>query len=87
MVERNVIVRTEGGLHAIVATRIAAIAEDCGAKVLLALTGDPLYQVDASKLMAVLSLGVAAGESLTVTCDGAGADRTLNAIVAVLSDD
>lgn len=84
MVEQDVIVGVEGGLHAVVATRIAAIAEASGAKVLLALTADPLYQVDASRLMAVLSLGVAVGESLTVTCDGARAEQTVGAIAAVL---
>lgn len=87
MVERNVIVGTKGGLHARVASCIAAIAEDSGEKVLLALTADPLYQIDASKLMAVLSLGVAAGESLTITCNGAQAERTVNAVTALLRED
>lgn len=68
-----------------VATRITATVEACGDRVLLALTSDPSYQVDASKLMAVLSLGAAAGESLTITCDGTRAETTMNTIAALIS--
>ncbi|MHA7288009.1 HPr family phosphocarrier protein [Arthrobacter sp. MDT3-44] len=83
--ELDVVVGAQGGLHAIIATRLAAAVEASGATVLLALTSDPSYQVDASRLMAVLSLGAAAGESLTVSCDGPHAETTLDTIAAVIS--
>lgn len=84
MVQRNVIVGTQGGLRVGIASCIAAVAKNSSEKVLLALTTDPLYQIDASELMAVLSLGVAVGESLTITCNGARAEGTVNAVTALL---
>jgi phosphocarrier protein HPr len=83
--DRDVVVGAQRGLHALVAARLAAAVEASGATVLLALTSDPSYQVDASQFMAVLSLGAAAGESLTMTCDGPHAATTLDTIAAVIS--
>lgn len=84
MIERDVAIGTERGLHAMAATRLAAAVEGRGDKVSLALASDRSYQVDVSKLMALLSLGAAAGKSLTITCDGLYEETTMNTITAII---
>ncbi|MHA7146081.1 HPr family phosphocarrier protein [Arthrobacter sp. TmT3-37] len=84
--ERSVVVANPRGVHAMLAVRIAAIADSFSGRVFLRLASDPDYSVDASQVTSVLSLGAGTEEVVTITCEGPGAEKTVAALVAVLTD-
>lgn len=79
MSERTVNVGTPTGLHARPAGVFVAAAKNSGIPVTVSL-GDKA--VNAASILAVLSLGIKGGDSVTIAAEGAEADQ----VVASLSD-
>jgi phosphocarrier protein len=80
MESRTVLVGTPTGLHARPAGVFVAAAKNAGIPVTIAL-GDRAA-VNAASILAVLSLGIKGGDSVTIAADGADADG----VVATLGD-
>lgn len=71
MAKFNYVITDEVGLHARPAGMLAKQAKACGAKVTLSCNGK---SADASKLMAVMGMGVKKGMEVEVTIEGDNAD-------------
>lgn len=82
MTTRECTVRDPLGLHARLATQIAAIASGSQGPVGMAFAG---VHADASDPMALMRLDVREGERVTVDADGPDAGEAVAAIAALLS--
>jgi phosphocarrier protein HPr len=85
MPSREVVVGSRIGLHgrpAAIVVRTAA-AQPVTVKIS---TGDR-PPVDASSIIAVLSLGAKGGDTVTIEADGDGADTALDALAEILAKD
>ncbi len=85
MPERTVTVASRVGLHARPASLFSQAAASAGVPVTL--TNAAGRSVNAASILAVLSLGIAHGETVTLTADGDRADAALEALVQLLSTD
>lgn len=68
MVSFNYTIKDEIGIHARPAGLLAKAAKEFEAKVTLSCNGK---EVDATRLMAVMGMGVKCGDEVTVSADGA----------------
>jgi phosphocarrier protein len=83
--ERTVTVVPETGLHARPAAAFVDAANEYGGKITVAPAGSDGDPVDARSMLAVTSLGVDAGENVTLYADGDDAAAALDALEAVLT--
>ena len=85
MPERTVMVASKVGLHARPAAVFVKAAAEQPARVQIRMgDGAP---VDASSILAIMTLGVEHGDEVTLSADGEGAEESLNALVALLETD
>ncbi|GAA3880143.1 HPr family phosphocarrier protein [Leifsonia kafniensis] len=79
---QHVIVASLSGLHSRPAAIISTAARDSGASVTLSKLGSK--QVNLTSTLALLSLGVAHGEEVTLTVEGEEAARILAELAALI---
>jgi len=82
---RVVAVASAVGLHARPASIFARAAAQQPAAVTIALEGGE--PVDAASILSVMSLGAGHGDVVTLEADGDGAEESLNALAALLTQD
>jgi phosphocarrier protein HPr len=82
---RTVKIASSAGLHARPAARFVAAASGTGLDVGIARPGQEA--VDATSVLAVMTLGAGTGEQVELTADGEGAEEALDALVTLLSRD
>lgn len=85
MTERTVTVASSVGLHARPASLFAQAAAKAGVPVTL--TSGAGKSVNAASILGVLSLGIAHGETVTLSAEGDGSEAALDALVEVLATD
>ena len=85
MPERTVVVASKVGLHARPAAVFVKAAAEQPAKVQIR-KGDAA-PVDASSILAIMTLGVEHGDEVTLAAEGEGAEESLDALVALLEID
>ena len=84
-VSRTVRFGSANGLHARPAKMLSQAAKAAGSPVTIAKVGsDP---VNASSILALISLGVAQGDELTLSAEGADADQVLDRLSEILTVD
>ncbi len=76
-------IKDELGIHARPAGLLVKAAKASGATVSIEKGGK---KVDASKLMAVMSLGVKKGETVTVTCEGGNENQAASDMKAFFEE-
>lgn len=82
MVERNVIVRLETGLHARPAARFVQEANQYHSEIYI-VKGNK--KVNAKSIMGVMSLAVAKGTEITIIADGTDEQKAVEALVEIVS--
>ncbi|MCT9097063.1 HPr family phosphocarrier protein [Haloarchaeobius sp. HME9146] len=85
MSERIVEVVPADGLHARPAAKFVEAANEHKADVTVQPVDGDTDPVDARSMLGVTSLGVACGDSVKLTAEGADADEALDALETVLS--
>lgn len=85
MPERTVVVASKVGLHARPAAVFVKAAAEQPARVTIR-KGDGV-PVDASSILAIMTLGVEHGDEVTIAADGEGAEESLAALHALLETD
>ncbi len=83
--ERTVVVASKVGLHARPAAIFVKAAAEQPAQVMIR-KGDAA-PVDASSILAIMTLGVEHGDEVTLSADGDGADQALDALADLLARD
>jgi phosphocarrier protein HPr len=84
MPSRTVVVASPVGLHARPAAVFTRAAAASGVPVRLQVAGaDP---VDASSMLAVMTLGVGHGQEVVLSADGEGSEQVLDRLAALLGD-
>ncbi|MFD6095879.1 HPr family phosphocarrier protein [Nocardiopsis flavescens] len=85
MPQRTVAVGSAQGLHARPATLFVQAATATGLPVTIAAEGkDP---VNASSMLAVMTLGAKHGDEVTLTAEGEGADAALDSLAELLASE
>ncbi|TAM69549.1 MAG: HPr family phosphocarrier protein [Microbacteriaceae bacterium] len=82
MAQRTVQVASRHGLHARPAALFTQAAKRSGVAVTVA-KGDK--SANAASILAVITLGVACGDEVTIAADGDGADAILDELVTLLA--
>ncbi|MBR8744664.1 HPr family phosphocarrier protein [Nocardiopsis sp. MG754419] len=82
MPERTVVIGSQLGLHARPATLFVQAVNETGLPVMISREGHKA--VDARSVLAVMAMGAGHGETITLTCDEAGADQALDGLVEML---
>lgn len=85
MPERTVVVASKVGLHARPAAVFVKAAAEQPARVMVR-KGDAA-PVDASSILAIMTLGVEHGDEVTISAEGEGADESLDALAELLAID
>ncbi len=85
MPERTVVVASKVGLHARPAAVFVKAAAEQPTPVQIR-KGDAA-PVDASSILAIMTLGVEHGDEVTLSAEGEGAEESLDALVALLEID
>lgn len=85
MSSRDVVVGSRIGLHGRPAAMVVRTATAQPVAVRIGVAGKA--PVDATSIIAVLSLGAKGGDTVTVEAHGDGADAALDAMVAILAED
>lgn len=85
MFSRTATIGSTVGLHARPAAQFAKAASATGLAVTIAVDGGE--PVDATSLLAVMTLGAAHQQTVTLTAEGAGAEEALDSLVTLLSTD
>jgi phosphotransferase system HPr (HPr) family protein len=85
MPEVRVTIGSRIGLHARPAAILARTAAGLPVRVRIGRTADTA--VDAASVLAIMGLGVGAGESVVLTADGEGAEQVLDDLAALLARD
>jgi phosphocarrier protein HPr len=85
MPSRDVVVGSRIGLHGRPAAIVVRTAAAQAVTVRISTGGKP--PVDASSIIAVLSLGAKGGDTVTIEADGDGADAALDAMADILGQD
>ncbi|MBF6213055.1 HPr family phosphocarrier protein [Nocardia puris] len=82
---RTVVIGSTVGLHARPAAKFTQAAAAAAVPVRISLgTGEP---VDASSMLAVMTLGAGQGAEVTLHADGDGSDAVLDALADLLASD
>ena len=85
MPSRDVVVGSRIGLHGRPAAIVVRTAAAQAVTVRISTAGKS--PVDASSIIAVLSLGAKGGDTVTIEADGDGADAALDALADILAQD
>ena len=85
MPSRDVVVGSRIGLHGRPAAIVVRTAAAQAVTVRISTGGKS--PVDASSIIAVLSLGAKGGDTVTIEADGDGADAALDALADILAQD
>ena len=83
MPSRTVTIASRVGLHARPAATFSRAAAATGLAVTLSVADSA--PVNASSILAVMSLGVGYGQSVTLSAEGEGADQALDTLAALLA--
>ena len=83
MVERELAIVNELGLHARAAAKLVHTASGFRSHVLVVAGGE---EVDAKSILGLLLLAVPVGSRIVVRCDGPDEDAALAAIAALVAD-
>lgn len=88
MPERTATIASRVGLHARPAAVFAEAAGEEGLEVTIARDGDSLYEaLDASSILALMSLGAKHGDRVVLCSEGPGAESVLEKLAAILETD
>jgi len=88
MPERTATIASRSGLHARPAALFAEAAGNVGVDVTISMQGEPADEaLDAASILSLMTLGAAKGDVVVLRADGDGADRALDALVALLETD
>lgn len=82
MVEQNVVVRLETGLHARPAARFVQEANQYQSDIYI-VKGNK--KVNAKSIMGVMSLAVSQGTEITIIADGSDEEKAVEALVKIVS--
>lgn len=82
MSERTVAIGSQLGLHARPAALFVQAVNETGLPVMISREGHK--EVDARSVLAVMAMGAAHEETVTLTCDAEGADEALAGLVELL---
>ena len=82
MVTREVIVKSEVGLHARPASALVKLAQQCKSRVLLHAQGK---QVDAKSMFAVLGAGIKGGAQIMVSAEGEDETASLDKVCELIT--
>ena len=82
MPERTVAIGSQLGLHARPAALFVQAVNETGLPVMISREGHK--EVDARSVLAVMAMGAAHEETVTLTCDAEGADDALDGLVELL---
>lgn len=85
MTSKTVSIGSKVGLHARPASVFAQAVSACGVKVMLTDSADKT--VNAASILSVLSLGIAYGDSVTLTSDDDGAEAALESLAQLLASE
>ncbi|UMP07022.1 HPr family phosphocarrier protein [Amycolatopsis sp. EV170708-02-1] len=85
MSSRNVVIGSSVGLHARPARLLVDAVAKQSVRVRIGRSEDHL--VDASSILAVMSLGVRGGEEIVLTAEGEGAEEAVSELAALLARD
>ena len=77
MVSFNYVIKDEIGIHARPAGMLAKEAKAFGSKITLAAKGK---EADATRLMAVMGMGIKCGDEVTVSAEGADEEKAIEAL-------
>ena len=83
MIEKNVIINLASGLEARPVAQLVQVASQFDSKVFLEVEDKT---VNAKSIMGMMSLGLAAGESVKIIADGADEEAAVESIEAYLSN-
>ena len=84
MINKEVIVRCESGLHNRQATYFVQKANEYTCSIWVESEN---RKMNAKSLLGIMSLGIITGASVTLSADGADAENTINALEALLQRD
>jgi phosphocarrier protein len=84
MTERTVTIGSSTGLHARPASLFAQAAAKAGVPVTLTAGGTT---INAASILAVLSLGVSHGDSVTIASDAVGSEAAVETLAELLASD
>lgn len=84
MAQRSAVVASKVGLHARPAAVFSKAVAASGVPVTIAKDGEP---VDASSVLAVMTLGAAQGDEVTLSAEGDGAEEVLDRLAALLAEE
>lgn len=88
MAERRATIASRVGLHARPASIFAEAAAAQPLEVTIALDGEPADEaMDASSMLALMSLGASNGDVVVLRAEGEGAEEALDALVKILETD
>jgi phosphotransferase system HPr (HPr) family protein len=79
---RNVRITNPSGLHARPAAQVVALLQALTAEISIAVNG---RRADARSITAVLGLGAAVGDELTITASGADSQAALDAVLSIVT--
>ena len=83
MVEKNLEILNELGMHARAATKFVQLANHYKAEVTIEKDGQ---QVNGKSIMGVLLLAASRGSQITVRCNGVDAEQALVALTGLVND-
>lgn len=84
MIEKNVIINLESGLEARPVAQLVQVASQYESKILLEVEDK---KVNAKSIMGMMSLGLAAGESVKIIAEGADEEAAVESIEKYLSNE
>lgn len=88
MPERSATIASRVGLHARPASLFAEAAAAQPVEVTIGMEGDPAEDaMDATSMLALMSLGASHGDVVVLRAEGEGADAALDELVKVLETD
>ncbi len=81
MVEREIHIKNELGLHARAAAKLVEKASEFDSRIILRRGGE---EVNCKSILSVLSLGVAKDTSIKIICEGGDEEEALSAITTLI---
>ena len=84
MINKDVVVRCESGLHNRQATYFVQKANEFNSSIRIE-SGSRC--IDAKSLLGIMSLGIVTGATITISAEGADAEEAVNALEALLQRD
>ncbi len=83
MINKDILVKKEHGLHARPAAEFVKLASTFESEITLKYNDE---EVDAKSIMSIMSLGISSGETLSISIDGPDKDQALSSITSFLTE-